>query len=139
MKPLRRGYKKLAVDGDWRSSSRWFAALDHVERFLLLDAYQLIKHYLGLCETFKHEQPELTLVYLYWEPANTSDIILAELFERHRREVAEFVDLVAGDPSCRFVPLSYPEYWAELEKVSDQPDWFAEHLRLLRARYLVKL
>src|SRR5436190_1462937 len=59
-------YLALKAAGDARASSRWFAALDKTADFPLLDSYQLVKHYLGLMNTF--ETAALTLVYLYWEP-----------------------------------------------------------------------
>jgi hypothetical protein len=34
--------------------------------FQLLDSYQLIKHYLGLVNTY--EEKTRTLLYLYWTP-----------------------------------------------------------------------
>jgi Fumarase C C-terminus len=75
-------YLALAARGDERASSRWFGALAHVSEFRLLDAYQLIKHYLGLSSTYQ-ERP-LKLVYLYWEPANAGEI---PIFAQHRDEL----------------------------------------------------
>jgi hypothetical protein len=39
------------------------------------------------------------------------------VFDQHRNEVGEFNKLVIGDDTCRFVSLSYPEYWAQLEQL----------------------
>jgi hypothetical protein len=138
--PVAIGYKRLAGKGDERAASRWFAALDHVERFLLLDAYQLVKHYLGIVLEFAHEpQPKLSLVYLYWEPRNPLEGAGSDLIGRHRREVAEFAELVGGDPTCEFLSLSYEHHWNELGALPNKPPWLDEHLARLRERYLIEL
>ena len=43
------------------------------------DAYQLIKHYLGLRHTYPMRP--LTLIYLFWEPTNAVDLAI---FGAHR-------------------------------------------------------
>jgi hypothetical protein len=127
-------YLKLAQQGDVRASSQWFGALAHVENFRLLDAYQLVKHYLGLSLEFRGRP--LTLVYLYWEPANAAAI---PLFGAHRAEIERFAELVADDPTCRFESQSYAEHWAELDAMSERPRWLADHLGNLRRRYSVEI
>jgi hypothetical protein len=112
------GHLKLAETGDARASSRWFAALEQVPQFRLLDAYQLVKHFLGLRLTYPEQL--LTLVYLYWEPANAARI---EPFARHRAEIDRFASLVERDDRCRFSALSYSEHWAELAAGSNRPEW----------------
>ena len=137
--PVADGYKRLGGKGDERAGSRWFAALDHVERFLLLDAYQLVKHYLGIVLEFARKpQPKLTLVYLYWEPRSPLEGAGSDLIARHRREIAEFAELVR-DPTCEFVSLSYEHHWNELAALPNKPPWLDEHLARLRGRYLVEL
>jgi hypothetical protein len=128
------GYLALAARGDQRASSRWFGALAHVSEFRLLDAYQLIKHYLGL--TLEYQERPRKLVYLYWEPANAEEI---PIFAQHRNETDRFTELVAGDPSCAFTALSYPEHWLELETIPDAPDWLHSHLTQLRDKYLIEI
>jgi hypothetical protein len=59
------------------------------------------------------------------------------VFDQHRNEVGEFNKLVIGDDTCRFVSLSYPEYWAQLEQLERSPHWLPEHLHALRLRYEV--
>lgn len=127
-------YLRLAEGGDARASSRWFGALEQAPQFRLLDACQLVKHFLGLSLTYP-ERP-LTLVYLYWEPANASEI---ELFDRHRAEVDSFASLVESDETCRFSALSYREHWAELAAGGDRPEWLDDHLARLRQRYEVEI
>jgi hypothetical protein len=124
-------YRALARRGDQRASSRWFAVLDHVGEFHHLDAYQLVKHYLGLAHSYP--EVERTLVYIYWEPTNDES-----LFAAHRNEVERFADMVAGDMTCAFTALSYGAHWRELER-SSGPSWVAEHLRSLRMRYAVPI
>lgn len=127
-------YLKLADRGDDRASSRWFHALAWVPEFRLVDAYQLVKHYLGLA--LEYRSRPLTLVYLYWEPANAAAI---PLFAEHRAELDRFASLVAGDATCGFKTLSYSEHWRELEAIAERPSWLGGHLRQLRRRYLVEL
>jgi hypothetical protein len=127
-------YLRLAETGDARASSRWFAALEQVPEFRLLDAYQLVKHFLGLSLTYQGRP--LTLVYLYWEPANAAGI---ELFARHRAEVDRLASLVDGDETCRFSAISYPVHWAEPAAGGHQPEWLDHHLARLRQRYEVEI
>lgn len=125
-------YRALRERGDRRASSKWYAALDEVPTFSKLDAYQLVKHYLGLA----HSYPDVdrTLVYLYWEPANNDEPLCRE----HREEVDRFTSLVGGDRTCRFLAISYAAHWRELE-LSPEPPWLSEHLCLLRRRYAVAI
>lgn len=125
--------KYLALT-DARVHSKWFEVLAEVPTFRHLDAYQLVKHYLGLRRTF--EDRPLTLVYLYWEPLNADSF---KAFGDHRYELARFAALVKDDPTCRFVPLSYERHWDELSALAAPPGWLGEHLARLRRRYLVAL
>lgn len=126
-------YWNLRERGDSRACSRWFEALAHVHEFERFDAYQLVKHYLGLACSYRGTQR--TLVYLYWEASNARE----PLFIQHRDEIERFASLVAGDRSCRFVATSYARHWQELEAVDDPPTWLADHQRLLRLRYEVTI
>lgn len=127
-------YLALADKGDERASSRWFAALAELPSFRLLDAYQLVKHYLGL--TLTYGQRPLTLVYLYWEPTNTDSV---PLFAKHRAEIERLGELVAGDDTCTFEARSYAEHWSELEGLAEKPLWLDAHLTELRRRYEVAI
>jgi hypothetical protein len=117
---------------DERATSQWYGALGAVPEFRLFDPYQLIKHYLGLRLTYR-DRP-LTLVYLYWEPA---DAEAHPALGEHRAEIRRFADIVGGDPTCRFVALSYAEHWEALAARAEQPAWLPTHLAALRERYLV--
>jgi hypothetical protein len=127
-------YRALASAGDKRASSRWFAALEHVPTFRQLDAYQLVKHYLGLAHC--HSDRRITLVYIYWEPTNWQN---QATFVGHRSEVQRFADLVSGDESCSFVSLSYAEHWRELDAHATKPAWLTDHLGELRRRYEIEI
>jgi hypothetical protein len=117
---------------DERATSQWYGALGAASEFRLFDAYQLVKHYLGLRLTYR-DRP-LIIVYLYWEPAGAE---AHPVFGEHRAEIRRFADLVGGDPTCRFVALSYAEHWDALEAAADRPEWLPGHLAALRERYLV--
>jgi hypothetical protein len=127
-------YLALAEKGDERSRSRWFAALAEVPSFRLLDAYQLVKHYLGL--TLTYPKRPLTLVYLWWEPANSD---ASHVFAQHRAEIERFGQLVVGDDTCAFEALSYREHWSELDALAEKPAWLDAHLAELRRRYEVAI
>jgi len=127
-------YLQLADRKDFRSTSKWFEALRHVVGFKHLDVYQLVKHYLGLSLTYKGRP--ITLVNIFWEPRNSD---ADPVFAAHRGELKEFANLVAGDRTCRFLALSYPEHWQELESIGNKPDWLPGHITRLRERYLVEI
>ena len=99
-------------------------------RFVMVDAAQLVKHYLGLQHTFADAGARIILMYVYWEPANAS--ALPE-YQEHRREVAEFSELAAED-RVEFVAVSYPQLWEYWESESKWPG-MPEHLRAARERY----
>lgn len=107
-------YLALEARRDARASSRWFAALEKTAEFPLLDSYQLVKHFLGLRNTYPDHA--LTLVYLYWEPTNADN---EPVFLAHRDEVERFATLVAGDETCRFVHASYLELWRAWTGLAD--------------------
>jgi hypothetical protein len=96
-------YWALRRHGDARVSSRWFAVLEHVSSFARLDAYQLVKHYLGLVHSYS--DVARTLVYLYWEPENNDE----PLFREHRTEIERFSP--SSSPVTARVGLSQPRTW----------------------------
>jgi hypothetical protein len=126
-------YLALAEQGDDRAGSAWFAALEHVPDFEWLDAYQLVKHYLGLRRTFPER--DLVLVYVFWEPVNAEE---HAPFVAHRREVERFSAVVAKDPACEFSSIAYADHWSELERAIGD-EWIGDQCRYLRARYEVAL
>lgn len=99
----------------------------------LLDRAQLVKHYFGL-NRLKQAEPgakELTLLYLFWEPVNWTEI--AEC-RQHRDELAEFASKVA-DSAIPFRWTTYSQLWGEWMEIPA----LAEHVSGLRARYEVGL
>lgn len=105
--------------------------MDAPKSYTFLDAAQLIKHAFGLAHTYK-DRP-VSLLYLFWEPANPED---SPVFAAHRAEIAEFAERVAGS-TPRFSAMSYPELWTHLETAA--PEWLQTHLDELKMRYLVKI
>lgn len=128
-KPAQVAAKYRQID-DARRDSRWYAALVSVPEFEILDAYQLIKHYLGLSRS--SEARPIKLVYIYWEPQNAEE---HDLFLKHRSEIAEFAKLIAEEGS-QFYAISYIDHWTELESL-EEPTWIHPHLEALRNRYQV--
>jgi hypothetical protein len=121
---------------DARRESGYFRVMLHLmeepETYAWLDAAQLIKHAFGLARTFPDR--EVTLLYLYWEPANPES---SPEFARHRDEIAAFAERVAGSTPA-FTAMSYPELWRFWQE--NQPaDWLVRHLSDLNARYGVTL
>src|SRR3954454_16851048 len=86
------------------------ALRDGVSGFRHLDAAQLVKHAFGL-RTVAANQGAVTqpvLLYLHAEPDRWPDgraVPLAEI-QAHRREIAVFADLVAGD-EVQFFATTY--------------------------------
>jgi hypothetical protein len=101
------------------------------DSYVWLDAAQLIKHAFGLARTFG-DRP-VTLLYVFWEPANPGD---SPEFAAHRKEIAAFAERVEGS-TPRFAAMSYPELWANWRKTA--PEWLSRHLDELEARYLIRI
>lgn len=121
---------------DHRTKTGWFSEMlalrVQADKYRFLDAAQLIKHYFGLAHTYS-DSP-ITLVYLFWEPANPTAF---DDFKNHGAEINIFSEAVA-DSKVNFQALSYPELWESWEN-QDQPSWLGQHLSNLKSRYLVNL
>lgn len=104
--------------------------LDNPTKFVHLDAAQLVKHYLGIRNTFPDCQVAKVLVYLFWEPVNAEDI---SEFREHRREVEVFSRTVQ-ESEIRFVALSYKELWRYWSETSGWEGMRA-HVEALKQRY----
>lgn len=102
------------------------------DSYVWLDAAQLIKHSFGLARSFR-DQP-VTLLYLYWEPANPD---ASPEIAAHRSELDAFADRVAGS-TPEFRAMSYPELWRAWD-AAGPAEWLTRHLDALRARYEVIL
>lgn len=82
------------------------------EKFVHLDAAQLVKHAFGLVTEGRRRTRTPVLFYLYAEPdARNGRLIPQDDIHRHRDEVARFASAVAGD-EVMFHSASYRE-WIE--------------------------
>lgn len=129
----------LGVDGNgpiaeaewtemYKRVARMTAYPGDVPPYKLLDAVQLVKHYLGLKVSYPHQRR--VLIYLYWEPTNAYAI---DAYNRHRDEVQDFTRRVEGCDT-QFVSISHAELWREWDTSSPWPG-MPEHVARLRARY----
>jgi hypothetical protein len=98
-----------------------------------LDTAQLVKHYLGLLHHFQETEikKKLLLLYLFWIPANSSEI---PEYQEHDRELEELKKKVSGS-SVDFIEMSYPELWGAWSKETGLED----HARRLVERYSVEV
>jgi hypothetical protein len=99
-------------------------------KFTQLDAAQLVKHYLGIRNTFRDCGVAQVLLYLFWEPTNAEEILE---FREHRNEVALFSRAVE-ESEMRFVALSYSQLWQNWATGSGW-DGMLAHIEELRLRY----
>ena len=97
-----------------------------------LDAAQLVKHYLGLRNTYPDH--EVRLVYIFWEPLEADKF---DLFGAHRSAVSRLHKATASS-AIPFSSLSYLELIAQWEE-SGSSTWVVDHARRLRDRYGVAL
>lgn len=124
-------YERLAPPG--LSETCWWEVYEESKKGKpsYLDRAQLLKHYFGLR---KHQartkySGQMTLLYLFWEPANWEQIATCQ---KHRREIQEFQRAVDGS-AIQFRSLTYADLWCDWMNVPE----LADHIRELRARYLV--
>lgn len=96
-----------------------------------LDAAQLVKHYLGLRNTFPGQ--ELSLLYLYWESSNAEE---HEISIRHREAANRFANRTK-ESTVRFEHMSYADLWREWAASSDK--FLVSHTAALLARYSIRL
>lgn len=110
-------------------SSPWFAQIESLrarpDLYEFLDVAQLIKHALGLEACFGGKVVQL--LYLYWEPSNTSEWPECQ---RHRTETETLTAAVRG-AGVELVAMSYGELLNEWERQPEPP----RHLPYLRLRY----
>ena len=98
-----------------------------------LDQAQLIKHYFGLNELRKKnpEGPNLTLLYLFWEPLDWEKVPECKL---HHEEVMAFADSLSNS-EIHFQWMGYNDLWKEWSAVPE----LEKHAQLLMERYQVRL
>ncbi len=117
----------------------WWRVVENAEQVTKrhLDVAQLTKHYFGLSRLLESGdvlgwKPEkVTLLYLFWEPANPDEI--GECVS-HRREMEDVADAVTG-AKVAFRCLSYPELWRSWENIPR----LAEHAGHLKQKYLIEV
>ncbi len=125
---------------DARRSSPWFRELHSLraepQKYVRLDAAQLIKHYMGLAHTFPAAGAPcaITLGYVFWEPENWTEVGPCV---QHREELEQFAAAVAGD-RVAFRWISYLELWAGWSRLR-KPAWLGEHVAALRKRYSARI
>ena len=131
LEPLERKEAKFAESYgsvvDKLADSQWKDVYQLLKRnsrhYQSLDAAQLVKHYLGLRNSFPNT--DVNFFYLYWEPINSSEI---PLFVRHASEVSDLVQRVEAS----HIPLkaiTYRDVWLHLESTNPK------HVDNLRSRY----
>lgn len=90
----------------------WTAFFQDLKRkpnaFLHVDAAQLVKHYLGLRNTFRKQKT--ALIYLFWEPTNATRY---DAYRVHAAEAAAVSERLAGS-STPVVSMRYSEIWASM-------------------------
>jgi len=122
----------VRIDDD-RRRGVWFRELERLSAaphtYCHLDAAQLVKHAFGLGHVYP--TGNVTLLYLYWEPANGD--ALSEIVT-HRREIADFTRRVAGD-RISFASLSYLDLWRDWSSFGIA--WVEAHAAQLARRYRV--
>lgn len=88
------------------------------ERFVHLDAAQLVKHAFGMVTEGRRRDRTPVLFYLFAEPAvRNGRAIVPEDLARHREEIARFAEAVEGD-EVAFHSASYREWlgtWPRLD------------------------
>lgn len=117
---------------DERRDGPWFAEMirlikEERSSYRHLDVAQLIKHALGL--SYRQER-DVTLVYVWWEPANADEI---PVFAAHREEVMRFAETIGGG-ALAFAAISYSELWAEWASSPDET--MRRHSANLQRRYV---
>jgi hypothetical protein len=120
-----------------RETAEFFATFAATKKasghtYELLDAAQLLKHFLAAKRASAGERP-ITLAYVYWEPADAAD---HQIFVTHRAE-ADQLSAALTDEFVRIVPLSYRDLWDHWDRLGDAG--LAAHADALRARYDVTL
>lgn len=103
--------------------------------FDALDAVQLVKHAYGIRTRAEKRALGAVLVYLYAEPEAWASGKPVDAGKRaaHRRDIARFADLVAGDDVV-FVPLA----WEDLLRQWAAVPALRAHAEAVRARFCLR-
>jgi hypothetical protein len=104
----------------------------HPSTFALLNAGQLMRHYLGLRRAILDGRAaSIALIYLYWEPSDSAAAA------DHATETAQLVSSV-DDPTVPLSAISYRDLWQRWT-THGAPPWLLDHVTALRKRYDVAL
>jgi hypothetical protein len=113
-----------AYDGPWGDKMKGYERMrdrlgSGIERFVHLDAAQLLKHAFGLVTEGGRRNRKPALFYLFAEPAARNGRAIAQDdLAGHRSEIARFAEAVAGDEVI-FHSASYREWlgtWRLLDR-----------------------
>ena len=105
---------------------------DEPRRYRHVDLGALIKFAVALGRTFPERLT--VLLYLFWEPLDADRF---EEFGRHRQELADLQEAVTSG-RVSFSPQSFTALWQDWA-ARGAPDWLADHVDRLRARYCVSI
>lgn len=105
---------------------------DDPRHYRHVDLGALIKFAVALGRTFPERQT--VLLYLFWEPLDADRF---EEFNRHRQELAELQEAV-GHGRVTLSAQSFGAMWQQWTE-GGTPDWLADHVNRLRARYCVSI
>jgi hypothetical protein len=102
-------------------------------RFALLDAGQLLKHFLAAKRSALLSRRKIDLLYVFWQPV---DAARYEIFATHRNEASLLAEQL-DDEHVRLVPADYGRLWATWASSSD--DDLRRHAQALMKRYEIRL
>jgi len=136
LEPLEKGSpafsSSYAKDRLKRCEDNWWQLLEEwrLGAPCYFDAPQIIKHYLGLRNTFQDDR-KVHLLYLYWEPQNHQEF---PEFQLHAQQLREFAGRVANS-AVTFHFMTHSDLWNEWLK----NDGLREYTQKLIERYGVMI
>lgn len=132
--PFSQAYTKKARAVLDKQAARAYAGFEaHPRCYRLLDAGQLLKHFLAAKRTAISHERKIDLVYVFWEPA---DARRYTAFALHRDEARRLADQLA-DEHVRLMPVDYLSLW-DSWLTSPSPQ-LRRHAKALKLRYELKL
>jgi hypothetical protein len=132
LEPLNMGLPEFSVNyarPKLRAEDVWWDLLEQWRNWApsYFNVGQIIKHYLGVRQTYRDDQRRLTLLYLYWDPSNAHEF--AE-YDMHSRQVRDVVNRVRSS-ELRFFAMSHRDLWNEWRSIP----YLASHAENLARRY----
>ena len=108
----------------------WLSIIGQVEnKKYYFDVAQMIKHYLGLTNTYPHKK--ITLLYLYWQPQNAD---LFPVFQTHSQQIEAFAKKVQNS-KVKFISITYPQLWQSWQNIPQ----LSTHLNHLKRKYQISI